>query len=129
MTQQKVALAVVGEGAIARKHLAALSGIDQADVVRLVGADPTETERVADASGLPAWSTSYDETLADDRIDAVLLATPTPLHAEQTIAALDAGKHVLVEIPMADSLEDSRRVVAAAAATDRVAMVGHTRRF
>src|SRR6185295_6765780 len=61
--------------------------------------------------------------------DAVILATPTQMHASQSIAALKAGKHVQVEIPLADSLEDAESVLAAQKASGKVAMVGHTRRF
>jgi len=62
-------------------------------------------------------------------VDAVILCTPTPLHAAQAIACLQAGKHVQIEIPLCDSLEDGRAVVAAAEASGKVAMCGHTRRF
>ena len=129
MERSDVSIAMVGEGVIARKHLAALAEIDRARVDLLVGADADEVERVADASDVAAWSTDFEQMLGDDSIDAVVLATPTPLHAEQTLAVLEAGKHVLVEIPMADDIDDARRVAAAATASDRVAMVCHTRRF
>ncbi|MFV0372888.1 Gfo/Idh/MocA family oxidoreductase, partial [Microbacterium sp.] len=79
--------------------------------------------------GVPTAVLSYDDVLARDDVDAVILATPTGMHAAQTQAALAAGKHVEVEIPLADSLADAQATLAAAEASDWVAMVGHTRRF
>ncbi|MCW1891373.1 Gfo/Idh/MocA family oxidoreductase [Vibrio chagasii] len=72
---------------------------------------------------------SLKEALKSDNVDAVILATPTQMHAEQAIACMEAGKHVLVEIPMADNIEDSYKVVETQKKTGVVAMAGHTRRF
>lgn len=123
----KVLLA--GEGAIGRKHVAAIERIDGVEVVSLVGGEAADTERFASEHGIPQWSVDLDGSLADRDIDAVVLATPTPLHADQAMRALRAGKHTLVEIPMADNIADASALGRIAAASGRVAMVCHTRRF
>lgn len=122
-------IVIAGEGAIARKHLAAVARIEDVEVVSIAGGNAADTERLAAESGIGHWSLDLDECLARPGVEAVVLATPTPLHAAQTVHALEAGRHTLVEIPMADSLADAQAVVDAAAAADRIAMVCHTRRF
>src|SRR6202044_77344 len=79
--------------------------------------------------GIPHWTTKLDEALAQPGVEAVILATPTQMHAAQTIQCLKAGKHVQVEIPLADSLKDAEAVVAMQKETGLVTMVGHPRRF
>ncbi len=129
MTQDKVRVAVVGApGAFALKHLDGLKNIDDAEVVAVSGLGDG-IQKVADDHGIPHAVQGLDAVLAMDDVDAVILATPTPVHAEQAIACLEAGKHTQVEIPMADSLADARAVLAAADASGRIAMAGHTRRF
>ena len=122
-------ICVAGEGAFGNKHLDALERIDGVEVTTLVGGLEEDTKNVADARGINTWTLGLDEALASDQVDAVILATPTQMHAAQSIACLEAGKHVLVEIPMADNLADSEKLVAAQKATGLVAMVDHVRRF
>jgi 2-hydroxy-4-carboxymuconate semialdehyde hemiacetal dehydrogenase len=122
-------ICLAGEGAIGRRHLDALERIDGAEVVTLAGGVAADTEAVAAERGIPHWSVDLDECLGRPGVDAVILATPTPLHAEQALRCLDAGKHVLVEIPMADSLADSDALVEAQRRTGLTGMVCHTRRF
>ncbi len=130
MTADKVRVAVVGAaGAFGMKHLDGLVNIPDAEVTVVSGTRAEATQAVADQYGVPNAVVGYDAVLERDDVDAVILATPTGLHAAQTLAALEAGKHVQVEIPLADSLADAERVLAASEASDRVAMVGHTRRF
>jgi 2-hydroxy-4-carboxymuconate semialdehyde hemiacetal dehydrogenase len=124
-----VKIAVVGEGAFGARHLEALAAIEDAEVVRLAGADAGATEAMAARFGLPGWSVGLESCLAGDEIDGVILATPTPLHAAQAIQCLEAGKAVQVEIPMADNLADAERLAASVARAGLVAMAGHTRRF
>ena len=125
-----VRIAVVGAaGAFGMKHLDGLANIDGAEVTVVSGTRPEPTQAVADRYGVPVAVVGYDAVLERDDVDAVILATPTGLHAAQTQAALAAGKHVQVEIPLADSLVDAEATLAAASASDRIAMVGHTRRF
>lgn len=122
-------IALVGAGAFGEKHLDALKKIDGAEVVTVVSASREEAEKLADRYGIADVSGSYEETLKRSDVDAVILTTPTPLHARQAIQAMDAGKHVEVEIPVADNWADAQAVMAKQRETGLVCMVGHTRRF
>jgi len=122
-------IALAGEGAFGVKHLEAIAAIDGVEVVSLAGGDPVATQAVAARFGIPHWTMDLAETLARPEIEAVILATPTPLHARQAIQCLEAGKPVQVEIPMADNLADAARLAETAARCGLVAMAGHTRRF
>ncbi len=123
----KVALA--GAGAFGCKHLDGIARIDDVEVVALVGRTMKKTKDVAQKYGIEQVTTELDEILSRDDIDAVILCTPTQMHASQAIACMEAGKHVEIEIPLADSLADAERVLQTQKSTGRVAMVGHTRRF
>ncbi len=123
----KVALA--GAGAFGIKHLDGIKNIDGVEVVSLISRDLEKTREVAAQYGIAHVTTELADSLALPELDAVILCTPTQMHAEQTIACLKAGKHVQVEIPLADSLKGAQEVVALAKQTGRVAMCGHTRRF
>jgi 2-hydroxy-4-carboxymuconate semialdehyde hemiacetal dehydrogenase len=126
---QRMGVVIAGEGAIARRHMAALGRIDDVEVVGVAGGDATGTAAFAAEFGIPRHGTDLGDALDDPGVDAAILASPTPLHAAQAIAVMEAGKHVLIEIPMADSLADSEAVVAAQQRTGVTAMVCHTRRF
>jgi 2-hydroxy-4-carboxymuconate semialdehyde hemiacetal dehydrogenase len=123
----KVALA--GAGAFGIKHLDGIKNIDGVDVVSLISRDLGKTKEVAAKYGIGHVTTDLSESLALREVDAVILCTPTQMHAEQSIACLKAGKHVQVEIPLADSLKGAQAVVAAQKSAGLVAMCGHTRRF
>jgi len=123
----KVALA--GAGAFGIKHLDAIKAIDDVEVVSLVSRDRAKTEAVARSYGIPHVTTDLSESLKLAEVSAVILCTPTPLHASQALACLAAGKHVQVEIPLCDRLADGQAVLAAARASGQIAMCGHTRRF
>lgn len=120
---------VAGEGAFGRKHLAALANIDGIEVVSLAGGIAETTEKIAAEHNIPHWSLDLGECLTQPGVEAAILVTPTPVHAAQAIQVLDAGKHVFVEIPMADNIGDSRALVEKAIQSGLVAMVGHVRRF
>ena len=122
-------VALAGAGAFGLKHLDAIKAIDGVKVVSLVSRDLAKTEEVARKYGIPHATTDLGDTLKMKEVDAVILCTPTPMHAAQAIACLAAGKHVQVEIPLCDDLTDGRAVVAAARESGKVAMCGHTRRF
>jgi len=122
-------IAVAGAGAFGVKHLEGLSRIDGVRVVSVVGRVLETTRAVATRFGVDHVTTSLEEALARKDVDAVILATPTQLHASQAIACLAAGKHVEVEIPIADSLADAEALVEMQKKTGLVAMGGHTRRF
>jgi len=123
----KVALA--GAGAFGLKHLDAIKLIDGVEVISLVGRELDKTQEAAAKYGVGHATTDLAETLKQPGLDAVILATPTQMHAAQSLQCLQAGKHVQVEIPLADSLADAEAVVAMQRKTGLVAMVGHTRRF
>ena len=122
-------LCIAGEGAFGQKHLQGLARIDGVEVVSLAGGSPDRTEAVAKKFGIPHWSTDLAKSLEQPGVEAAILTTPTPIHAEQAEQCMRAGKHVEVEIPMADSLADAKRLVRVQEETGLVAMVGHTRRF
>jgi 2-hydroxy-4-carboxymuconate semialdehyde hemiacetal dehydrogenase len=129
MTQKTIKVALAGAGAFGAKHLDGIKNIDGVEVVSLVGRDLEKTQQVAAQYGVPHVSTELSDSLAVPGLDAVILCTPTQLHAAQAIQCLQAGKHVQVEIPLADSLADAEAVAALQQKTGLVAMVGHTRRF
>ncbi|MDA7598551.1 Gfo/Idh/MocA family oxidoreductase [Alphaproteobacteria bacterium] len=122
-------ICMAGGGAFGKKHLDALALIDGVEVASLVGRRAEPTAELAAAYNIPHSTTDLHESLEMDDIDAVILATPTGMHAAQGLAAMDAGKHVMIEIPMADTLADSRALVAKQKETGLVAMAGHVRRF
>jgi 2-hydroxy-4-carboxymuconate semialdehyde hemiacetal dehydrogenase len=119
---------VVGPGAFGIKHLDGIKNIDGVDVVALVGRDYEKTKAVAAEYSIDQIFTDLDEALKIEA-DAVILCTPTQQHAAQSIQCMKAGKHVQVEIPLADTWEDSLAVVKAQEETGLTCMVGHTRRF
>jgi 2-hydroxy-4-carboxymuconate semialdehyde hemiacetal dehydrogenase len=123
----KVALA--GAGAFGIKHLDAIKLIAGVEVVSLISRDLEKTRETAKQYGIGHVTTELSQSLALKEVDAVILCTPTQMHAEQTLACLQAGKHVQVEIPLADTLKGAEAVAALQQQTGLVAMVGHTRRF
>lgn len=129
MSDQPLKIALAGGGAFGAKHVNALKRIEGVEVAAIVSSGLESAQKFADEHGVGTGVGSLEEVLADDSIDAVILATPTQMHASQTIAALRAGKHVQVEIPLADSLEDAEEVLRVQQETGLVGMVGHTRRF
>jgi len=122
-------IALAGAGAFGIKHLDGLAGIDGITVTSVVSRRLEQAEEVARKYGVEQASTDLDEVLARDDVDAVILCTPTQLHARQAIATMHAGKHVQVEIPLADSWTDAQQVDHVQRETGLVAMAGHTRRF
>ncbi len=120
---------MVGEGAFGKKHLAGLGNIEDVEVGTLVGGVAETTEEIAKDFGIPHWTLDLHEGLSQPGIEAAILATPTPIHAQQAVEVMRAGKHVEIEIPIADSLEDAQMVAAAQRETGLIAMAGHTRRF
>ncbi len=116
-------------GAFGMKHLDAIKAIDGIEVVSVVGGGPDDIEGFARARNIPHATKDLAEALARPEVEAVILATPTPVHAAQAIQCLKAGKHVFVEIPMADNLADSEELVRVQKETGLVAMAGHVRRY
>ncbi|MFZ9495134.1 MAG: gfo/Idh/MocA family oxidoreductase [Betaproteobacteria bacterium] len=122
-------VALVGAGAFGIKHLDGIRNIADVKVLSLVDRDLAKVQGLADRYGIPHVATDLAEILKIDAVDAVILCTPTQVHASQSIACLEAGKHVQVEIPLCDVLADGLRVVQLQRQTGKVAMCGHTRRF
>jgi 2-hydroxy-4-carboxymuconate semialdehyde hemiacetal dehydrogenase len=120
---------MAGQGAFGVKHLDGLKNIPGVEVVSLIGGSPDTTKAVAEKYGIPHWSTDLAEGLAQPGVEAAILTTPTGMHAKQGLMCLEAGKHVEIEIPMADNLADAERLMAKQQETGLVGMVGHTRRF
>jgi 2-hydroxy-4-carboxymuconate semialdehyde hemiacetal dehydrogenase len=122
-------VALAGAGAFGLKHLDALTRIDDVEIAAVVSRRLDQAEEVAQKYGAALATTELEEVLALNDVDAVILATPTQMHAQQAIATMRAGKHVQVEIPLADNLSDAKSVAATQNETGLVCMVGHTRRF
>jgi 2-hydroxy-4-carboxymuconate semialdehyde hemiacetal dehydrogenase len=122
-------ICVAGQGAFGIKHLEAISKIDAIEVVTLAGGNPAGTEEVAKKFDIPHWTTDLGESLKQPGVEAVILATPTQMHAKQAEQCMGAGKHVQIEIPIADSLADSEHILKVQKETGLIAMAGHTRRF
>ena len=124
-----IRVALAGAGAFGIKHLDGIKNIDGVEVVSLVGRELAKTQEVAQKYGIGHVTTDLAASLALKDVDAVILCTPTQMHASQSIQCLQAGKHVQVEIPLADSWRDAQAVVDLQRKTGLVAMCGHTRRF
>ena len=124
-----VRIALAGPGAFGIKHLDGLKLIDGVEVVSLIGRDLAKTQEVAQKYGIKHVTTELEDSLKLPEVDAVILCTPTQMHAQQSIAAMKAGKHVQMEIPLCDKLDEGRAVVEMQKKSGLVAMCGHTRRF
>src|SRR6266851_3671377 len=122
-------IALVGQGAFGVRHLEALRNIPDVEVVSLAGGRRAGTQEVAERWRIPHWTSDLAETLRQPGVEAVIITSPTGVHAQQAEQCMRAGKHVLIEIPIADSVEDAERLVAVQQETGVVAMAGHVRRF
>jgi 2-hydroxy-4-carboxymuconate semialdehyde hemiacetal dehydrogenase len=122
-------IVMAGQGAFGIKHLEALRNIPDVEVVSLAGGSPDSTRDVAEKFKIPHWSTDLGECLKQPGVEAVILTTPTQMHARQGIQCMRAGKHVMIEIPVADNLADTEMLAKVQKETGLIAMGGHTRRF
>ncbi len=122
-------IALAGAGAFGEKHLDGLKLIDGVEITSIISRTAEQAAAVAAKYGAKHSSTELEDALARDDVDAVILCTPTQMHAAQAIACMDAGKHVQVEIPLADSWADSQAVLTKSQRSGLTCMVGHTRRF
>jgi 2-hydroxy-4-carboxymuconate semialdehyde hemiacetal dehydrogenase len=122
-------IALAGNGAFGTRHMEAIQNIPGIEVVSLAGGRPAGTEAFAKKWNIPHWTSDLAESLAQPGVEAVIIASPTQIHAEQTEQAMRAGKHVLVEIPITDSAADAERLVAVQRETGVIGMAGHVRRF
>ena len=126
---KNIKVALAGAGAFGIKHLDGIKLIEGVEVVSLIGRELAKTQEVATKYGIGHVTTDLNDSLALKEVDAVILCTPTQMHASQSLACLKAGKHVQVEIPLCDVYKDGADVVALQKQTGLVAMCGHTRRF
>ncbi len=122
-------IGLAGQGAFGIKHLEAIQKIPGIEVITLSGGNQESTREVAERFKIPHYTGDLAESLKQPGLEAVILATPTQMHASQTIQCLEAGKHVQVEIPMSDNLADAEKVLQVQKKTGLIAMAGHTRRF
>ena len=122
-------ICMVGSGAFAKKHLDGLARIKDVEVVSIHGRTAETTKAVAEKYGIPHWTTNFDEAINRPGVEAVILTSPTQVHAEQGIQCMRSGKHVEIEIPISDSLADAEKILANQKETGLIAMGGHTRRF
>ncbi len=122
-------IALAGAGAFGEKHLDGLKLIDGVEIVSIISRTAEQAAAAAAKYGAKHSSTELEDALARDDVDAVILCTPTQMHAAQAIACMNAGKHVQVEIPLADSWADAEAVLKKQQETGLVCMAGHTRRF
>jgi len=122
-------IGIAGQGAFGIKHLEACANIPGIEVITITGGNQTATEEVAKKFKIPHFTGDLAESLKQPGLEAMILATPTQMHAKQGEQVMRAGKHVQIEIPMADSLADSERLAKAQKETGVIAMAGHTRRF
>ncbi len=122
-------IALAGAGAFGEKHLDGLKLIDGVEIVSIISRTAEQAAAVAEKYGARHSSTELADALARDDVDAVILCTPTQMHAAQALACMDAGKHVQVEIPLVDSWADAEAIVAKQKQTGLTCMAGHTRRF
>lgn len=110
---KKYRLGIIGAGVYGKVLMRCFQQDERAQIVWVNSASEATTGAAADEFGIKKWTVDYREILADPEVDAVIIATPPYLHAEQLIAALAAEKHVLVEKPLAESMESVRKIVSA----------------
>jgi 2-hydroxy-4-carboxymuconate semialdehyde hemiacetal dehydrogenase len=122
-------IVMIGQGAFGQKHLDGLKNIPDVEVASLVGGNPESTAAVAKKYGIPHSTADLGEALARPGVEAAIITSPTQIHAAQAEQVLRAGKHVEIEIPIADSLADAKKIQSAQKASGKIAMAGHTRRF
>jgi len=122
-------IALAGNGAFGTQHMKAIQNIRDVEVVSVTGGRPAGTEEFARTWNIPHWTTDLGESLRQPGVTAVIIASPTQVHARQAEQAMRAGKHTLIEIPIADTVADSERLVAMQQETGVVGMAGHVRRF
>ncbi len=123
----KVALA--GGGAFGERHMQAIENIPDVEVISITGGRPEGTRAFAEKWKIPHWTSDLSDSLQQPGVDAVIIASPTQIHADQAEQAMRSGKHVLIEIPIADSVADSERILRAQEQAGVIAMAGHVRRF
>ena len=126
---ENMKVGVAGPGAFGVKHLEGIAKIPGMEVITLAGGERVQTEEVAAQFHIPHWTLDLAESLQQPGLEAMIVASPTPMHAAQGEQCMRAGKHVEIEVPIADSLADSERLVRVQKETGVICMGGQTRRF
>ena len=128
--KDSVRLGVVGAGAIAQlAHIPVLSKMRGAELVAVCDNDRPKARALADRFGVPDVFTDIEDLLELDELDAVVIATPNPLHEPHALSALAAKRHVLCERPLALSSRGVERILAAASRADRKVSVANNHRY
>jgi UDP-N-acetylglucosamine 3-dehydrogenase len=127
--QRRLRVGIIGLGAFGESHIRAYREIPYVELAAVASRRPEHAREIAARYGIPAWYGSYEQLIADEAIDAVSITTAEHEHREPAVAALKAGKHVLVEKPLATTLEDARAIVDAARTSTGILMPGHILRF
>jgi 2-hydroxy-4-carboxymuconate semialdehyde hemiacetal dehydrogenase len=122
-------ICLAGTGAMGVIHAKALKKIAGVELVSVTSRTAESGRAFASEYGIPHYTTILEESLDRPGVDAVILTTPSAMHADQAVMALGNGKHVQVEIPMSLNLADAKRIVDAARRSGKTCMVTHTRRF
>jgi UDP-N-acetylglucosamine 3-dehydrogenase len=125
----RIRCGVIGLGWFGEHHVDALKELPLAEVAAVCTRREHRLKEVADNYEVPKAYTNYHDLLADDEIDMVTIVTHVGDHLQPTVDALRAGKHVFLEKPMADSVEDCDRIIAEVDRSDKAFMVGHVCRF
>ena len=127
--QKKVGYAVIGLGRIAGHFIAGAHNTSNSQITALVSGHRDKAEKIAAQNNIPTSSIysyeNFDEIANNPAVDAVYVALPNSMHAEYTIRAAKAGKHVLCEKPMATSVEDSEKMIAACKAANKKLMIAY----
>lgn len=129
-TNNKLGVGVIGCGAIAEiVHLPVYKEMPQTDLKAVCDTDKDRAEEIADKFDAESWYTNYKDLLERDDIDAVSICTPNSFHREHSVAAANAGKHILLEKPMAPTLEDCDKIIEASQRAGVKLMIGVNSRF
>ena len=126
----KLRVGVIGTGAIAKyRHLPEYAAREDVEIVALCDIIKEKADKLAVRYGVESVYTDYKQMIENEELDAVSVCTPNYLHAEISIFALNHGLHVLVEKPMATSLDEANAMIEAAKKQERVLMVGQNQRL
>lgn len=129
LSSAPIRLCIAGEGAMGSTHARIFAAMPGVEIVALAAADMSRGRQLAAQYGIPDCSADLAATLARPDVDAVVLATPSGLHAGHAELAARLGKPMLIEIPAALTLADTERLVRVQAETGVAMMVAHSRRF
>jgi len=125
---RKANVAVIGVGNMGKHHARVYSGLDEANLVAVCDTELEKAEEIAKRFGCGAYA-DYQKMLENENIDAVSVAVPTKFHSEVALHCIKRGVHVLIEKPLADSIENAQAIIDAASEKNVILMAGHIERF